>query len=66
MSLFLSLYGEQISQAEGWNDLVKFLQELCGLARHLQPTTRAELLGQLVSLGLFEVCDLCRPPACTP
>lgn len=42
-------------QAEGWHDLVKFLQELCGLARHLQPTTRAELLGQLVSLGLFEV-----------
>ncbi|KAL3162589.1 hypothetical protein ABBQ38_008638 [Trebouxia sp. C0009 RCD-2024] len=43
------------SKAEAWSDLVKFLQELCGLARHLQPNTRAELLGQLVSLGLFEV-----------
>lgn len=56
----LFLYGEHILQAEGWNDLVKFLQELCGLARHLQPTTRAELLGQLVSLGLFEVRLACR------
>ena len=35
--------------------MVKFLQELCGLARHLQPATRNELLAQLVSLGLFEV-----------
>ena len=35
--------------------MVKFLQELCGLARHLQPVTRNELLAQLVSLGLFEV-----------
>lgn len=35
--------------------MVKFLQELCGLARHLQPNGRAELLGQLVNLGLFEV-----------
>ena len=42
-------------QAEGWHDLVKFLQELCGLARHTQPSSRAELLAQLVSLGLFEV-----------
>ena len=42
-------------QAEGWSDMVKFLQELCGLARHLQPNGRAELLGQLVNLGLFEV-----------
>ena len=42
-------------QAESWNDLVKFLQELCGLARHLQPNARADLLGQLVNLGLFEV-----------
>ena len=42
-------------QAEGWNDLVKFLQELCGLARHTQPGARAELLNQLVNLGLFEV-----------
>ncbi len=42
-------------QAEGWNDLVKFLQELCGLARHTSPANRADLLGQLVNLGLFEV-----------
>ncbi|KAA6418854.1 MAG: hypothetical protein FRX49_11211 [Trebouxia sp. A1-2] len=42
-------------KAEGWNDLVKFLQELCGLARHTSPANRADLLGQLVNLGLFEV-----------
>ena len=42
-------------QAEGWNDLVKFLQELCGLARHTSPANKADLLGQLVNLGLFEV-----------
>ena len=52
-------------QAEAWSDLVKFLQELCGLARHLQPNTRAELLGQLVSLGLFEVLPSC-PPCLSP
>ena len=42
-------------QAEGCSDLVKFLQELCGLARHTSPANRADLLGQLVNLGLFEV-----------
>lgn len=42
-------------KAEGCSDLVKFLQELCGLARHTSPANRADLLGQLVNLGLFEV-----------
>ena len=31
------------------------LQELCGLARHLQATQRNSLLEKLVGLGLFEV-----------
>ena len=40
---------------EGWEDQVAFLQELCGLAKHLQPGNRAALLGKLAHLGLFEV-----------
>ena len=39
---------------EGWEDQVAFLQELCGLAKHLQPGNRAQLLGRLAHLGLFE------------
>lgn len=38
-----------------WRDLVAFLQELCGLAKHLQASQRNALLARLVSLGLFEV-----------
>ncbi|KAK9804713.1 hypothetical protein WJX72_001481 [[Myrmecia] bisecta] len=38
-----------------WRDLVAFLQELCGLAKHLQAGTRGQLLQKLTSLGLFEV-----------
>eukprot|EP00887_Chlorella_sp_A99_P007007 scaffold2.g7007.t1 len=40
---------------EEWRDLVGFLQELCGLAKHLQASQRNSLLERLVSLGLFEV-----------
>lgn len=42
---------------EGWPDQVAFLQELCGLAKHLQPVNRAQVLSKLASLGLFEVCS---------
>lgn len=38
-----------------WRDLVAFLQELCGLTKHLQATQRNSLLLRLVGLGLFEV-----------
>ena len=31
------------------------VQELCGLAKHLQPGNRSALLQQLTSLGLFDV-----------
>ncbi|KAL4418834.1 hypothetical protein ABPG77_004074 [Micractinium sp. CCAP 211/92] len=41
--------------SEEWRDLVAFLQELCGLAKHLQATQRNQLLLRLVGLGLFEV-----------
>ena len=38
-----------------WLDQVAFLQELCSLAKHLQATSRTQLLTKLFSLGLFEV-----------
>ena len=44
---------------------IAFLQELCGTARHLQPTARAALTNKLIALGLFEargfsrVCAVC-------
>ncbi|KAL4852743.1 Serine/threonine-protein phosphatase 4 regulatory subunit 3 [Chlorella vulgaris] len=38
-----------------WADLVAFLQELCGLTKHLQAQQRNSLLLRLVGLGLFEV-----------
>lgn len=38
-----------------WRDLVAFLQELCGLTKHLQATQRNSLLLRLVGLGLFQV-----------
>lgn len=40
---------------EKWRDLVGFLQELVGLARHLQASQRNGLLSRLVDLGLFPV-----------
>ncbi|CAL8462717.1 g2250 [Coccomyxa elongata] len=40
---------------EGWPDQVAFLQELTGLAKHLQQGHRQQLLSKLASLGLFEV-----------
>ncbi|KAK9907487.1 hypothetical protein WJX75_004578 [Coccomyxa subellipsoidea] len=40
---------------EGWQDQVAFLQELTGLAKHLQQSHRQQLLSKLASLGLFEV-----------
>jgi protein phosphatase 4 regulatory subunit 3 len=39
---------------ENWRDAVAFLQEMCGLARHLQPNVRGQLYPRVVSLGLFE------------
>lgn len=38
-----------------WHDLVAFLQELCSLAKHLQPPHRQSLFQKLVALGMFEV-----------
>ena len=38
-----------------WRDLVAFLQELCGLTKHLQAQQRNSLLLRLVGLGLFQV-----------
>lgn len=40
---------------EAWGDQVAFLQELCGLAKHLQAGHRLQLLTKLAGLGLFEV-----------
>lgn len=42
-------------------DLVAFLQELCGLSKHLQMNNRGLLLAKLANLGLFEV-SLPLPP----
>eukprot|EP00877_Chromochloris_zofingiensis_P013810 jgi/Chrzof1/8683/Cz03g20120.t1 len=38
-----------------WHDLVAFLQELCGLAKHLQPESRRSLFSKLIQLGMFEI-----------
>lgn len=43
------------SRDKEWLDQVAFLQELCGLGKHLQAVSRTQLLGKLVKLGLFEV-----------
>lgn len=43
---------------EGWPDQVAFLQELTGLAKHLQQGHRQQLLSKLASLGLFEARGL--------
>jgi protein phosphatase-4 regulatory subunit 3 len=40
---------------DSWRDQVAFLQELCGLAKHLQAMHRMQLLNKLSGLGLFEV-----------
>lgn len=38
-----------------WEDHVSFLQELCGMAKHLQVSNRNQMLHKLISLGLFRV-----------
>lgn len=38
-----------------WAELVALLQELTGLARHLQPGNRTSLFTRLGQLGLFQV-----------
>ena len=38
-----------------WGDLLAFLQEMCGLAKHLQPTNCTALMTRLHHLGLFQV-----------
>ena len=46
-----------------WGDLLGFLQEMCGLAKHLQPSSCSSLLGRLHQLGLFHVrCPPRFPP----
>lgn len=44
-----------LERSEGWTDLVAFLQELCGLSKHLQMNNRGQLLSKLINLDLFEV-----------
>lgn len=46
---------------EGWQDQVAFLQELTGLAKHLQQGHRQQLLSKLASMGLFEARPLLFP-----
>lgn len=48
---------------EGWQDQVAFLQELTGLAKHLQQSHRQQLLSKLASLGLFEARPLLVDPS---
>lgn len=43
------------SAASDWQDLVAFLQELCGQARHLQHVQRQQLFATMINLGLFDV-----------
>lgn len=52
--LFSRLNATPVGSAE-WVDLVRFLQELCGQAKHLQPSNRQQLLSRLTTLGLFDV-----------
>lgn len=53
--LFGRLQAADSSDPQAWHDLVAFLQEFCGLARHLQQQPRNELFGKLVQLGVFDV-----------
>lgn len=48
---------------DGWQDQVAFLQELTGLAKHLQQSHRQQLLSKLASLGLFEARPLLVDPS---
>ncbi|GAX85578.1 hypothetical protein CEUSTIGMA_g12993.t1 [Chlamydomonas eustigma] len=50
--LFLRLAKYTCDDAE-WGDLIAFLQEFCGLARHLQQPQRLQLFKRLSQLGLF-------------
>ena len=43
------------SRATAWSDSVLFLQELCGLARGLQPSHRAQFQQALFSNGLLDI-----------
>lgn len=52
--LFVRLKKHSPNDSE-WHDLVAFLQEFCGLAKHLQPAHRQLLFNKLVTLGMFEV-----------
>jgi len=38
-----------------WSDLVAFVQEMCSMARHLQPGARGRLYSALISHGAFDV-----------
>jgi protein phosphatase 4 regulatory subunit 3 len=52
--LFTALRNSDPNDDE-WADLVGYLQELVGLARHVQASQRNALLAKLVDLGLFPV-----------
>ena len=41
--------------SEQWCDLVAFVQEMCGMARHLQPQARGRLYAALIQHGAFDV-----------
>ncbi|KAH7621274.1 hypothetical protein Ndes2526B_g03615 [Nannochloris sp. 'desiccata'] len=52
--LFNALRHPDLNASE-WTDLVGYLQELVGLARHVQASQRNALLAKLIGLGLFPV-----------
>jgi protein phosphatase-4 regulatory subunit 3 len=52
--LFTSLR-ESVPGSEQWGDLVAFVQEMCGMARHLQPQARGRLYTALIQHGAFDV-----------
>lgn len=49
---------EEGPQDPAWGDLLAFLQEMCGLAKHLQPASSSALMTRLHQLGLFQVCSV--------
>eukprot|EP00882_Tetradesmus_deserticola_P028001 GHRQ01031162.1.p1 GENE.GHRQ01031162.1~~GHRQ01031162.1.p1 ORF type:complete len:462 (+),score=128.54 GHRQ01031162.1:435-1820(+) len=57
-ALFEALKSRQPGDS-GWDDLVAFLQEFCGLAKHLQLLQRQNLWNKMTQLGMFEVCASC-------
>ena len=46
---------ESVPGSEQWGDLVAFVQEMCGMARHLQPQARGKLYAALIQHGAFDV-----------